>query len=265
VTDTRIFRGFDLATGTWTDTVAVGSAALGLILFMLLLVLRRDRDRQRYDNQLAWLRASVYFCVCISLSAATGVTEKLIVEPWGLSDFSSVIWIAATLIYLAIIIYGYWIYWPKGTYTQGRQVYWTFLPFALTLAFCEAQLLLVFWACFETVGLSGIWVALLTFIAGSLSYPWHMHYWDMYVAPAHNILEWNGRKALIVHIPNSTVAILYFAFFESVGIHVLMQGLAFVAACYFMRFPPPWRSEWFGQPIYRSGGRTSEELGPGSD
>jgi len=257
----RVFRGFDIATGTWTDDLSVGAAALALALFLLLLVLRRNRDLNLYDNHLAWLRACIYFLICISLSSASGVMEKLVTDPWGASSLSSVAWIGSTGVYLAIIVYGYWIYWPRGTYTQGRRVYWPFFPFALTLAFCEAQLLLVFWALFEMTGLSTLWVAALTFVAGTLSYPWHMHYWDMYVAPAHNILEWNGRKAMVAHIPNSTVAIVYFAGFESVAIHIMMQALAFVAACYFMRFPPPWRSEWFGQPIYRFGGRTKAELG----
>jgi hypothetical protein len=261
VTDNPVFRGLDLSTGTWTDEVSVGSAVIAVVLFLLLFFLRRNKDLSLYDNHLAWLRAFIYFCICISLSAATGVTEKLVTDPWGASELSNIVWIAATAIYLTIIVYGYWIYWPKGTYTQGRKVYWTFLPFALILAFCEAQLLLVFWAFFEMTSLSRLWVAVLTFFAGSLSYPWHMHYWDMYVAPAHNILESNARKALVAHIPNSAVAILYFAVFESVGIHIIMQAIAFVAACYFMRFPPPWRSEWFGQRVYRFGGRTSAELG----
>ena len=258
--DNRVFRGFDITTGTWADGVAIGAAGLGLALFLLLLVLRRNRDLTLYDNHLAWLRACIYFLVCISLSAAFGVTERLLADPWGSSDPSSIVWLASTAVYLAIIVYGYWIYWPRGTYTQGRQVYWTFLPFALTWGFCEAQLWLVFWALFEMVGLSTIWVAALTFAAGTLLYPWHMHYWDMYVAPAHNILELNGRKALASHIPNSTVAVIYFAVFESVAIHVMMQALALVAAALYMRFPPPWRSEWFGQPIYRFGGRTRDEL-----
>ena len=256
----RVFRGFDLSTGTGSDWAAVLFAGLGFCLLVSLLVMRRGRDLSRYDNPLAWLRACIYFCCCISLSAATGVTEKLFSDPWGLSDVNSPVWITATLVYLGIIVYGYWIFWPRGTYTQGRKLYWTCLPFALVLAFCESQLLLVFWALFEMTGLSRFWVAALTFAAGSLSYPWHMHYWDMYVAPAHNVLEWNGRKALVAHIPNSTIAVIYFAIFESVGIHLFMQALAFTAACYFMRFPPPWRSEWYGQPVYRFGGRPTADL-----
>ncbi|MGI9330495.1 MAG: hypothetical protein ACR2QB_07225, partial [Gammaproteobacteria bacterium] len=154
MSDKQVFRGFDITTGTWTDDLAIGAATLGIMLFFLLLVLRRNKDLTRYDNRLAWLRACIYFLAGISLAAATGVTEKLVVDPWGSSDASSLVWLALTVLYVAIIVYGYWIYWPRGTYTQGRRVYWTFVPFALAWGFCEAQLWLVFWALFEMLGLS---------------------------------------------------------------------------------------------------------------
>jgi hypothetical protein len=71
---------------------------------------------------------------------------------------------------------------------------------------------------------------------------WHQFYWDIYVAPEHNIIEWNTKKVLFAHVPNIVVTLAYLTIYESAGIFVLCQAFALIVSTFFMRFPPFWET-----------------------
>jgi hypothetical protein len=78
---------------------------------------------------------------------------------------------------------------------------------------------------------------------------WHQFYWDIYVAPEHNILEWNIKKVLLAHIPNIVITLTYLSLYGNSGVFVLCQTFALVASTYFMRFPPFWSHLPLGAPF----------------
>lgn len=255
------FRGFDLATSTWTD----GFARVGFALFAVLAVttfLLGRKQTDRYDNHLAWLRAVTYFTFCFALSAATGVLPKLLEGP-NLSPerLNNPAFVGLTLWFLAVIIQGYFFAWPKGTYHEDRKLYWTVVPFGLLWGVAEAQLHLCSFALLEMTGLSTPWLMLLQVCTMTLTFPWHVLYWDRYVSPAHNILEWNPQKVLRAHVPNTLTAVLFIGLYGDAALYVAIEALSLVAATWAQRFPPPWKSEWHGRPILKEGGVKAEVLG----
>lgn len=257
----RFFRGFDLHTGTWTDSAARVSGALFVVLALSVLVLGRKQG-DRYDNHLAWLRAFAYFSFCFALSAATGVLERVIELPQlTATKLESPAFMILTLCFLVVIVQGYFIAWPKGTYYEDRKLYWTTYPFGVIWGVAEAQLHLASWALLEMSGASRIWIALAQVGMMTLTFPWHVLYWDRYISPSHNILEWNPNKVLRAHVPNTMTAVLYFALFGDAAFYVAIEALALVASSVAQRFPPPWKSEWHGRPILKDGGVKAEVLG----
>jgi hypothetical protein len=88
---------------------------------------------------------------------------------------------------------------------------------------------------------SKFFVWLVSFLViGTFVGMWHQFYWDIYVAPEHNIIEWNAKKVLFAHMPNIMITLAYLTIYESAGVFVLCQAFALIASTYFMRFPPFW-------------------------
>ena len=229
-------------TGGWEDSF-IGIIALLLPLLITGIVMRR-RQVQGYDAGLAWLRALMYFCVCLLLSWASGVftvlvNAALVSEPQHLRD---PIWWVALIAILLFQFYAYFRVWPSGTFHLHRSKYVvSAFVFALLWGFCEAQLFLVFWAVIETSGLDRIWIAVLTYIAVGPFYAlWHPKYWDIYVAPEHNIKVWDIKKVLRCHTPNMLLGLGFLCVYGSVPIYIAMNMLCLVGSTYYMRFPAPW-------------------------
>jgi hypothetical protein len=229
-------------TGGWEDTF-IGMIAVLLPIVIIALVTKR-RNVEGYDSGLAWLRALMYFCVCLLLSWATGVFTALVNSPivTNPAQLENPVWRGALIIILAFQLYAYFRIWPAGTFHLNRPKY--VVPafiFALLWGFCEAQLFLVFWSLIEMTGLDRIWVGILTYFAVGLFYaPWHPKYWDIYVAPEHNIKIWDMKKVIRCHTPNMVLGLVFLGFFESVPIYVAMNTLCLIGSTYYMRFPAPW-------------------------
>ena len=68
---------------------------------------------------------------------------------------------------------------------------------------------------------------------------WHQVFWDVYVAPIHNIEEWNLRKVLIVHTPNLILSLSLLTLFGSGVLVVVAQVIALVGSSVKMHFPAP--------------------------
>ena len=82
-------------------------------------------------------------------------------------------------------------------------------------------------------------VAVSFLVIATFTGTWHQFFWDIYVAPIHNIPEWNLRKVLFVHTPNLVLSLSLLTLFGSGSIVVAAQVVALVGSSIFMRFPAP--------------------------
>ena len=196
-----------------------------------------------YDPRSAWLRAVIYFVICFAIAHFTGALALVLSQPLASADnLHDVRWVLFTLLCIAVEVWGYVYLWPRGTLTHGRQLYWSVvLTFGLLWGLSEGLLFLsVFvltsqWIASKLL----VWIISFSVISTFLGL-WHQFYWDIYVAPEHNILEWNIKKVLYAHIPNIVITLTYLSLYGNAGIFVLCQTFALVASTYFMRFPPFW-------------------------
>ena len=196
-----------------------------------------------YDPRSAWLRAVIYFVICFAIAHFTGALALVLSQPLASADnLHDVRWVLFTLLCIAVEVWSYVYLWPRGTLTHGRQLYWSVvLTFGLLWGLSEGLLFLsVFvltsqWIASKLL----VWIISFSVISTFLGL-WHQFYWDIYVAPEHNILEWNIKKVLYAHIPNIVITLTYLSLYGNAGIFVLCQTFALVASTYFMRFPPFW-------------------------
>ena len=77
------------------------------------------------------------------------------------------------------------------------------------------------------------------FLAGGFKANWDQRYWNVRVAPAHNIEECNKWKVLLVHVPNVLVTFSYFITFGNATLYCATQTLALIGSTSAMRFPAP--------------------------
>jgi hypothetical protein len=72
---------------------------------------------------------------------------------------------------------------------------------------------------------------------------WHTRYWDRFVAPDHNVYEWNLRKVLGAHLPFLLLALAHLAWFDESAMFVGAHVVALAASAVAMRFPPWWAAD----------------------
>lgn len=198
-----------------------------------------------HNPQHAWRRAAVYFTACFTIAALSGAIPLVISRPLAtLQDLQNTGWILFTLLCVAVEIWAYVILWPRGTQTHGRRLYWSVvLTFGIAWGLAEGLLFLSVFLLVSRIFTTRLLAWLVSFLViGTFIGLWHEFYWDIYVAPEHNIREWNARKVLFGHIPNIMLTLAYLAVYENAGIFILFQAFALVASTYFMRFPPFWKS-----------------------
>jgi len=196
-----------------------------------------------YNPRHAWTRSAVYFAICFAVAYFTGALALVLRQPLvSAENLQDARWILFTLLCIAIEIWGYVYLWPRGTLTHGRQLYWSVvLTFGLLWGLSEGLLFLSVFVLTSQWVASKFLVWIISFLVISTFLGlWHRFYWDIYVAPEHNILEWNIKKVLYAHIPNIVITLTYLSLYGNAGIFVLCQTFALVASAYFMRFPPFW-------------------------
>ena len=215
--------------------------------------MNKQMSTNTYNPRLAWIRAAIYFVVCFAIAHFTGALQMALAQPLASAEnLQDVKWILFTLVCIAIEVWGYVYLWPRGTLTHGRQLYWSVvLTFGLLWGLSEGLLFLSVFVLASKLIASKIVVWLISFtVISTFLGLWHQFYWDIYVAPEHNIQEWNIKKVLFAHIPNIVITLTYLSLYGNAGIFVLCQTFALVASTYFMRFPP----FWFPLPMGESGG-----------
>ncbi len=196
-----------------------------------------------YSQCRAWMRAVVYFAACFSIAHFSGALGLVLRQPLASAEnLRDVRWLLFTFLCAAVEIWGYVYLWPRGTLTHGRQLYWSVvLTFGLLWGLSEGLLFLSVFVLASKFIASKIvvWLAVFTVLSLFLGL-WHQFYWDIYIAPEHNIPEWNIKKVLYAHIPNIVITLTYLSLYGNAGIFVLCQTFALAASTYFMRFPPFW-------------------------
>ena len=112
------------------------------------------------------------------------------------------------------------------------------LLFGLAWGLSEGQLFLVLFSWIERFDLQPVTTGVISFLLiATFQGLWHGLYWDIKVAPDHNIKAWNLPKVMFVHIPNLSFGMFYLITFANPGIFLLMQTLGLIGGTYFMRFP----------------------------
>lgn len=199
-----------------------------------------------YNARHAWLRAAVYFAACLLIAGLTGTLGRVLGEGLISAEHrQNPSWWLWTVACCTIIGVGYLYVWPRGTRTHGRpRVLSAIIPFGIAWGISEGLLFVSVWAIVFGFFGKSVWTVLLTFlILAAFIGLWHQFYWDIWVAPDHNIVEWNARKVAFAHTPNLLASLMYLTLFESLGIVVLLQTIALLASTYYMRFPPFWEVE----------------------
>ncbi len=185
----------------------------------------------------AWLRALVYFVVCWLLAAATDATSLVGNRVRAVDG----LWWWATGVVLVVAFVGYWVIWPMGTITRGRVLHtgWASL-FGVAWGVSEGALLIAVWTVIDDL-VSTAWLAVTIcfLLFGGLTAVWHALYWDVRVAPEHNIAEWDRVKVAFVHAPFLVVVIVHLARYGQGRVVIAAYAVALVGASIAMRFPPP--------------------------
>lgn len=215
-------------------------ALIGFWLFLFVTLQTNKQKISGYSPRLAWMRGGIYFTSGFILSILTGVLPTLISKPIAtVEQTSNIAWWLFTLLCVGVIYFAYFYLWPRGTLTHGRELH---LPqvlfFGLFWGLGEGQVFLSAWAVTEKF-IGNIWLtALVTFlIVGTFKGLWQSQYWDIHVAPEHNIPEWNLKKVLFGHIPNLICTLSYLAVFGNALIFLLLQTAGLMYMTYRMRFP----------------------------
>lgn len=221
--------------------------ALMLALFMLAasvvmayLLRRHGADLKRYHPDLAWLRATLYFCFCLTAAHYSGALWAVVRSlPIDAAHLNSPLWWLVTLLGLGLITLAYGVIWPRGSFHDERRRHPIISSsFGAVWGLCQGLWFLSIWAWLERTSLP---LALVPFIAclmiAAFNGLWHRFYWDIHVAPPHRYRDWNGRKLLLVHTPNLIFCVTYLWYFGDLLVFVGLQALALSLSARAMRFP----------------------------
>ena len=190
----------------------------------------------------------MYLCFCLLVADLTGALDLLLGAPpvWS-SQLADPLWWLATVAITLFMVWAYCIYWYRNTLRFGRDLHLVAqAAFGLVWGLASGLLFLGYWQ--VSVAVTGDlpgWVTwLLAYAMISVWQAlWMDMYWDVYVSPEHDTPESIRQKVPRTHIPNMTLCLTHFAFFQNPWLFVGWQTLALVAASLGMRMPPPWSRE----------------------
>ena len=147
----------------------------------------KHEDEYHYDAFAAWLGAGAFVSACFVVSWGAGVLDATFFHP-ARPAFDDAYFVVFTAASFAIVLVGYWFVWPIGTVAYGREWGWHCILFGIVDGLAESQLFLCIWSAAELIGLPRYGTGLITFVLqGGFKANWDQRYWNVYVAPAHNI------------------------------------------------------------------------------
>ena len=217
--------------------------AVTLALALGYVAARRHASRGAYSPRLAWLRAGLYFCVCLFAATVSGVLDTVLGTPLATAaQRADPWWWLLVVACFGVILVGYHFVWPRGTFTDGRRHHTLLsLAYGAVWGLCQGLWFLVIWTLIARSGWPTWAVAIAAYLAiGGYNGIWHRFVWDVHVSPPHNYREWNGRKVLLCHTPNLLLGLTLLALHGNGGLFVLMQVLALALSAWHMRFPAWW-------------------------
>lgn len=192
-----------------------------------------ERD-DPYVARAAWHRALVFFAVCFAIGWASGTLEALLTETTSVGVHFP--WRSALLVTVAV---GYGWVWPRGTFMEDRP---RRLPVQLAFGIVWGTSIgVLFLSVFEIVAgddPSFVRVAVVWLLLAAFQGAWHQLFWDVKVAPPHNVLRWNPIKVAVAHVPNITLSLVVLATTGDRLVVLLAQVLALTLSAVAMRFPP---------------------------
>lgn len=187
-----------------------------------------DGREYEYVARVAWRRAAAYFVACLVIAALAGSLTTRWLDTDHLSNTS---WWLSTLAVVAVEVVGYWVIWPRGTFTLDRPRTPYSSGFGLAWGVCQG---LLFLSVARHLPAWAAWLAISAFQGC-----FHALWWDIHVAPPHNKPEWNLPKVLLCHVPNLAAAMVWWAQWHDPLPFVAFQVVALVGSARAMRFPPP--------------------------
>lgn len=196
----------------------------------------------RHEPKRAWILGLGYFATCWLLAIVAGVSS-LFREPLG--DGTAPTALAAAWLFALVAAYlGYWVIWPRGTFTGDRPLHVVAATtFGALHGASEGILYVAVWLQISgRVSEPALLVAATVAVIGVFNVSWRTLVWDVWVTPLHNIVSWNTRKVLFVHLPVLALAVAHLTVFESVLAFLSIQVVALVGATIHMRFPSPPRA-----------------------
>lgn len=235
-----MFQPQNLLAGGWPVVALIALAAMLGATVWRLRQQTAGLPRGTYSVYGAWLRGLIYLCGSAILAVLTGVIGRLaagpLASPENLADSG---WVGLTALCVAVEFVAYFVIWRKGTLPHGRVRHVpSVLVFGALWGISEALVFLSIWALAEQIIPARWGIALAAFaVISTFKGIWQSRYWDLHVAPEHNIPAWNLTKVLFAHIPNLIVTLTHLALFESPGLFILFQMIALVGSAWFMRFP----------------------------
>lgn len=213
---------------------------LAASVVMAYLLRRHGADSKRYHPDLAWLRATLYFCFCLTAAHYSGALWAVVGSiPIDALHLRSPFWWLATLLGVGLVLVAYGVILPRGSFHDGRRRHPIISScFGAVWGVCQGLWFLSIWAWLERVGLpaGSVPIAACMMIA-AFGWLWHRFYWDIYVAPPHCYREWTGRQLLLVHAPSLIFCIAHLWFFGDLLVFIGLQALAQSVTARVMRFP----------------------------
>lgn len=243
MTPTNFFTGGYIYTGTWDDYFVLVVLAVCSVLGVLLFRERSHHEPMVHSPPMAWLRAGIFFCFALIFSWVTGVFKVVVQTPLATSEqLNDPYWIGSLILCLAVVVWAYVYWWPRGTLTHGRKLY--FLPtvlYGLTWGICAGLLYLSIYSIIEVFEWPRLVNAVvLVALLSVYNMNYQLGWWDIHVSPPHNIRATNARKVMFSHQPFLIASLSFLLVFGNVGIYVILNALALACSAVALRFPPFW-------------------------
>ncbi len=194
----------------------------------------------------AWLRAYLYFAACALFAHVTGALAALL-NSSAVPAAGGLPWLISSAALLLFVAFAYGVLWSRWTLRFNRKL--DVIPqlvFGLSWGVAYALSFLGFWHLALNLGHGWpMWgVFLLAYTLISLwQVLWQDLVWDIYVSPEHDTPWTTKVKVPCTHIPNITLSLVYFAYFDAYWGFVISQVVALTLCSIAMRMPAPWSKE----------------------